>query len=234
MYAVKGRGGAAYAHYSREMQTGVAELVELGEQLRSGIPGGQLRLLYQPIVDLDTEELIGVEALVRWQHPDRGLLTPDKFLGLVVPLGSWVLREACAQAARWTAQYGPAAPGRISVNVAPVQLREPGFAAEVVEALASGLSRVTTGRDVDGDAVVVAALVFSSRASSSAVNRSYFNAKVWKPALKAVKVPTTRENGMHALRHWFASVQLEAGTSIKALAEYLGHVDAGFTLRVYT
>ena len=144
-----------------------------------------MRLLYQPIVDLDTEELIGVEALVRWQHPDRGLLTPDKFLGLaerlglVVPLGSWVLREACAQAARWTAQYGPAAPGRISVNVAPAQLREPGFAAEVVEALASGLSRVTTGRDVDGDAVVVAALVFSSRASSSAVNRSYFNAKVW-------------------------------------------------------
>ena len=55
-----------------------------------------------------------------------------------------------------------------------------------------------------------------------------------EPALKAVKVPTTRENGMHALRHWFASVQLEAGTSIKALAEYLGHVDAGFTLRVYT
>ena len=142
MYSVKGGGGAAYAHYSLGMRTGIAEIVELGDQLRRGIAEGELRLLYQPMVDLETERLVGVEALVRWEHPDRGLLTPDKFLGLaerlglVVPLGRWVLHEACSQAAAWIAGYGPVAPETVSVNIAPAQLREPGFATEVVEVLA--------------------------------------------------------------------------------------------------
>jgi integrase len=66
------------------------------------------------------------------------------------------------------------------------------------------------------------------------VNRNYFNHHVWKPALRAAGVEPARANGMHALRHFYASVQLEAGTSVRALAEYLGHADPGFTLRVYT
>lgn len=66
------------------------------------------------------------------------------------------------------------------------------------------------------------------------MNRNYFNHHVWKPALRAAGVEPARANGMHALRHFYASVQLEAGTSVRALAEYLGHADPGFTLRVYT
>src|SRR5262249_7746368 len=66
------------------------------------------------------------------------------------------------------------------------------------------------------------------------VSRTYYNRFVWKPALKAAGVAAGRDNGMHALRHYYASVQLEAGTSIRAVAEYLGHHDPGFTLRTYT
>jgi len=75
-------------------------------------------------------------------------------------------------------------------------------------------------------------LIFTTR-ERTAVARTYFNRHVWKPALKAAEVPATRENGMHALRHHYASVLLENGVSPKALAEYLGHADPGFTLRVY-
>lgn len=84
----------------------------------------------------------------------------------------------------------------------------------------------------DGDKVTVP-LVITSR-ERTAVVRNYFNAKIWKPALTVAKVPTTRENGCHALRHFYASVLLDAGESIKAVSEYLGHADAGFTLRTYT
>lgn len=86
--------------------------------------------------------------------------------------------------------------------------------------------------DLDGDPVTVT-LVVTSR-ETTAVNRNYLNAKVWKPALEAAKVPDARENGCHALRHFYASVLLDAGESIKAVSEYLGHADAGFTLRTYT
>jgi len=76
-------------------------------------------------------------------------------------------------------------------------------------------------------------LIFTTR-ERTAVNRNYMNTHVWKPALRASGVPATRENGMHALRHRFASVVLDGGASIKELAEWLGHSDPGFTLRVYT
>jgi integrase len=80
---------------------------------------------------------------------------------------------------------------------------------------------------------VTVRLVLTSR-ESGAMNRNYFNTRLWKPALMAAGVPPTRDNGMHALRHHFASVLLEDGVSIKAVSEYLGHADPGFTLRTYT
>ncbi|MFF4649687.1 tyrosine-type recombinase/integrase [Streptomyces sp. NPDC001380] len=86
-------------------------------------------------------------------------------------------------------------------------------------------------RTVDGPPVT-AALLFTDR--GLAVNRNAFNRSVWRPALTAADVPHGRENGMHALRHFYASVLLDAGESIKALSEYLGHHDPGFTLRTYT
>jgi len=78
-----------------------------------------------------------------------------------------------------------------------------------------------------------ARLVLSTR-ESAAANRNYIDTFVWKPALRSAGVPATRKNGMHALRHHFASVLLEHGVSIKAGSEYLGHADPGFTLRTYT
>ena len=103
-------------------------------------------LHYQPVVTLPEGRLTGVEALVRWDHPDRGLLGPDEFVpgaeqtGLIVPLGHWVLRAACHQAAAWVADLGRRAPGTMSVNASARQLQEPGFAADVAAALTdSGL-----------------------------------------------------------------------------------------------
>lgn len=87
--------------------------------------------------------------------------------------------------------------------------------------------RTTTGKPV------TASLMFTSR-ETAAMNRNYFNAKLWKPALLAADIAPTREHGMHVLRHTFASVVLDGGASIKEVAEWLGHTDAGFTLRTYT
>lgn len=75
-------------------------------------------------------------------------------------------------------------------------------------------------------------LVFTSR-ESKPINRNHFNPYTWKPALHAAGVPPTRDNGMHALRHFYASVLIDAGESVRAVADYLGHADPGFTLRVY-
>jgi hypothetical protein len=84
----------------------------------------------------------------------------------------------------------------------------------------------------DGE-TIVEKLVLSTR-ERTALNRNYINTYVWKVALAKVGMEGSRENGMHALRHWYASVLLDAGESIRAVAEYLGHSDPGFTLRVYT
>ncbi len=92
---------------------------------------------------------------------------------------------------------------------------------------------VTLPWEVPSGSPVEARLFLSSR-EAGALNRNYVNRSIWKPALVAARIPATREQGMHSGRHFYASVQLEAGTSIRALAEYLGHADPGFTLRTYT
>lgn len=94
----------------------------------------------------------------------------------------------------------------------------------VALALAERLRAVPAGDD---------GLIFKSR-ENGLMNRSYYNTHIWKPALRVAGVAPTRENGMHALRHFYASVLLDAGENIRALADYLGHSDPGFTLRVYT
>ncbi len=94
----------------------------------------------------------------------------------------------------------------------------------VGKALAEQIRRFPPGED---------GLIFTTR-ERKPINRNYFNPKVWKPALVAAGIEPTRANGMHALRHYYASVLLDAGESIRALAEHLGHADPGFTLRTYT
>jgi diguanylate cyclase (GGDEF)-like protein len=137
MYAAKKLAGTAYLHYEPSMAAHGTEHAHLGAELREAITGGQLFLLYQPIVSLDDGRVLGCEALVRWAHPTRGTLAPDAFIplaertGLIVPLGRWVMRTAFAQLAEWIAEYGEPAPGVLNVNVSARDLREAGFADEV-------------------------------------------------------------------------------------------------------
>ncbi|GAA1512769.1 bifunctional diguanylate cyclase/phosphodiesterase [Dactylosporangium maewongense] len=160
MYAAKERGKGGHFVYVPGMTTRIVAHAELGAQLRDAIdaelsrpsgssrelsrPSGssrQLFLLYQPIVRLDDGRTAATEALVRWRHPSRGVVPPLEFIpaaeqtGLIVPLGRWVLREACRQQATWLRDLGTAAPQSVSVNVAGRQLTDPQFVADVVAAL---------------------------------------------------------------------------------------------------
>jgi diguanylate cyclase (GGDEF)-like protein/PAS domain S-box-containing protein len=128
MYAVKRQRTNSWQLYMDGLRHRDDDDGALEDDLRRAITNGELRVQYQPIVTLRTGELIGVEALVRWQHPTRGWLPPDRFIplaeetGLIVPLGIWVLEEACRQLAEWQQRLGPDRPVRLGVNVSPRQL----------------------------------------------------------------------------------------------------------------
>ncbi|HWS31801.1 MAG TPA: EAL domain-containing protein [Actinoplanes sp.] len=162
MYAAKENGKAAWVRFEPGMRQDMANHARLAVELRNGITRGELRLLYQPVFDLVTGRIHGCEALVRWQHPDRGFVSPGEFIpcaersGLIVPLGSWVLRTACEQLASWRSAF-PSSIEAVNVNVAVRQLREPGFVDEVAAVLSdTGLTpgdlviEVTESSVVDG------------------------------------------------------------------------------------
>ncbi|WP_250008561.1 bifunctional diguanylate cyclase/phosphodiesterase [Actinoplanes sp. M2I2] len=141
MYAAKEGGKAAWIRFEPRMRQDVVNHARLGSELHNAIIRHELFLLYQPVFDIVTGRLHGAEALVRWKHPTRGFVSPGDFIpvaersGLIVPLGSWVLREACEQLARWQAEHGEGAIRAINVNVAVRQLRESGFVDEVAAVL---------------------------------------------------------------------------------------------------
>ncbi|GIE97288.1 putative bifunctional diguanylate cyclase/phosphodiesterase [Paractinoplanes rishiriensis] len=141
MYAAKESGKASWQRFLPEMRQDVMNHARLGSELHNAIIRNELFLLYQPVFDIVTGRLHGAEALVRWQHPVRGFVSPGDFIpvaersGLIVPLGSWVLRAACEQLARWQAEHGDGAIRAVNVNVAVRQLREPGFVDEVAAVL---------------------------------------------------------------------------------------------------
>ena len=136
MYCAKSRGRDRYEVFEPSMHTRAVQLFELGTDLQKGLDQEQFVVHYQPILDLEAEELQGVEALVRWQHPERGLLVPDEFIpvaeqsGLIVPLGTWVLREACRQVQAWREAFPEQRPS-VSVNLSPRQLYEPDLVDQV-------------------------------------------------------------------------------------------------------
>ena len=126
MYAAKRAGRGRYQIYTPEM-----DLRARDAELRQAVEDGQLVVHYQPAVDLATENIVAVEALVRWRHPTRGLLPPGAFIaiaeetGAVVPIGAWVLREACRQVASWRRDVPGAEDLRLSVNLSPNQVTQP-------------------------------------------------------------------------------------------------------------
>jgi diguanylate cyclase (GGDEF)-like protein len=140
MYMAKANGKARFAIFDPGMHAAIRERHELGAQLQHAVELEQLRLVYQPIVALDSGEVRGLEALVRWQHPERGLLEPCEFIpmaeqsGLIVELGAWVLDEACRQMASWE-RDGVRPAGRMAVNLSARQLARTDLPALVAETL---------------------------------------------------------------------------------------------------
>ena len=144
MYRAKDMGKNTFQFYTREMNASVEQKLVLLEGLRSALDDGQFHLLYQPKVDLRTGLIIGVESLIRWQHPEQGIISPLRFIGLaeesglIVAIGEWVLQTACRQNQAW--QDAGLAPITISVNVSPRQFEEKRLVERVALALAeSGL-----------------------------------------------------------------------------------------------
>ncbi len=142
MYQAKADGGSGYRIFDPSMRAAVVDRAELEADLRHAVDRGELRLRYQPIVDLRTGRVTGLEALVRWQHPTRGLLAPGSFVplaeetGHLVGIGAWVLRHACLQAREWQASIAGYQHLGISVNLSAIQLSQPHLAAEVAQVLA--------------------------------------------------------------------------------------------------
>ncbi|HVM30676.1 MAG TPA: EAL domain-containing protein [Candidatus Limnocylindrales bacterium] len=147
MYAAKASGGGGCSAFEPAMHRTMVERRDIERLLSKAVDGDELLLHYQPIVDLGTDRLAGVEALLRWHHPERGLIGPAEFLriaegnGLIVPIGRRVLREACRQMAHWIASAGSAAPAWMSVNTSPRQFENEGLFDDIAAALAdAGLS----------------------------------------------------------------------------------------------
>ena len=141
MYRAKDIGRNTFQFYATEMNTATLDRLLMESNLRRALAQNEFVLQYQPLVNLRTGMVIGVEALIRWQHPELGTIMPDSFIhvaeetGLINPIGDWVLCEACRQAKAWCDEGLPSLV--MAVNVAPVQFRQPGFIEMVAGALAS-------------------------------------------------------------------------------------------------
>ncbi|HKH42604.1 MAG TPA: EAL domain-containing protein [Solirubrobacterales bacterium] len=143
MYEAKGQGKGRYEIFQRHMHEALAQRLELELDLKRAADRDQFVLHFQPIVEMDTPMVIGVEALIRWMHPAQGLILPDRFIpiaeesGQIHPLGRWVLWEACRQVVEWEDAYGGLG---LNVNISGAQLRQASLVREVAETLeATGL-----------------------------------------------------------------------------------------------
>ena len=141
MYRAKFHGRNNYKFFSETMRTKSLHRLDLENQIRKAIDNNQFELHYQPKVDAETWSLVGAEALLRWNHPDRGNIAPDDFIpiaeetGLIVPIGQWVLREACKQVRTWSTLPTGAIP--VSVNISSHQFNSDGLIEDVFDAVSS-------------------------------------------------------------------------------------------------
>jgi diguanylate cyclase (GGDEF)-like protein/PAS domain S-box-containing protein len=131
MYCAKEGGRNNFRFFTEEMNAQVMERLTMENSLRLALERKELFLMYQPQMEMTTGRITGLEALIRWQHPELGLVRPDKFIrvaensGLIIPIGEWVLGTACSQARKWQDEGLPAVP--IAVNTSAVQFRQEGF-----------------------------------------------------------------------------------------------------------
>ncbi len=137
LYSAKAAGRGTFCFFAPEMHTEAQDRQMLENDLRKAIARGELALVYQPVVHAQSEQLSGFEALVRWNHATRGMISPAMFIplaeesGLILQIGEWVLRTACLEAAKWPENI------RIAVNLSPIQFTDPNLPATVVSALAN-------------------------------------------------------------------------------------------------
>ena len=141
LYRAKEDGGGVHRFFEREMDRQAQKRRDMELDLRRAFANGEFELHYQPLVDIATDRICGFESLLRWRHPDKGMISPADFIpvaediGLIVSIGEWVLREACSEAVKWPAHV------KVAVNLSPVQFRSRNLVQVVVSALAnSGLS----------------------------------------------------------------------------------------------
>lgn len=141
MYQAKSRGKARYEIFDIRARTRVIERQAIENDLRHSIEAEEFILNYQPILELPRNRLVGFEALVRWNHPRRGIVAPTEFIpiaeetGMIIPLGRWILREACREAALWQTIY-PVEPAlKVNVNISAVQFKQPDFILNVAQTL---------------------------------------------------------------------------------------------------
>ena len=141
LYRAKSDGGGVHRFFEREMDRQAQKRRDMELDLRRAFANGEFELHYQPLVDIAADRISGFESLLRWRHPEKGMISPADFIpvaediGLIVSLGEWVLREACTEAVKWPADV------KVAVNLSPVQFRSRNLVQVVVSALArSGLS----------------------------------------------------------------------------------------------
>ncbi len=139
LHVAKQRGGNTHCYFSKDLNDRSLQYLSLQTDLRRAIDRNEFQLFYQPKIDTRSRQLVGAEALLRWNHPERGMVGPFEFIpvaeetGLIVPIGAWVIEEACRQITAW--QKNGLAPVKISVNVSGRQFRENNFLATVRGAL---------------------------------------------------------------------------------------------------
>jgi len=142
MYRAKTSGKAQWLLYDSEMRTAAAERLRLATDLATALERDEFALVYQPVIELQTDRVVAFEALLRWHHPELGLVRPDRFIplaeesGLIVPIGRWVLDQACKAASRWRREFPELSDLAIAVNVSGRQLTARSFVDDVTHALA--------------------------------------------------------------------------------------------------
>ena len=147
LFEAKARGRARHEFHSESLSERARERLALEADLRRAIAEGQFELHYQPKVGLGDTHIVGAEALLRWKHPVRGMVPPDRFIpvaedcGLIVPIGTWVLQQACAAAAAWNRERPPGEPLRIAINLSPRQFMNHDLVQTVRDALDASACR---------------------------------------------------------------------------------------------
>ena len=140
-YRAKQRGGARFEVFDETVRDQVLDRLDKEKDLRGALDRGEFKLVYQPIVATSDGRVVGVEALLRWHHPELGTVPPDQFIplaeqtGLIVPIGRWALHEACRQAARWRSAHRNLSWLLVSVNLSARQFADPELTADVREAI---------------------------------------------------------------------------------------------------